>query len=33
MTHLPEAIECASHAFGELAELEERAFTLLDDVT
>jgi hypothetical protein len=31
MTNLPEAIERASHAFADLAELEERAYTLLDD--
>lgn len=33
MTNLPEAIERASHAFADLAELEERAYTLLDDAT
>jgi hypothetical protein len=33
MTNLPEAIESASLAFVELAELEERAYTLLDDIS
>jgi len=33
MTNLPEEIEHASHAFVELAELEERAYTLLDDIS
>lgn len=33
MTNLPEAIERASHAFAELADLEERAYTLLDDAS
>ena len=33
MTNLPDAIERTSHAFAELAELEERAYTLLDDAS
>jgi hypothetical protein len=33
MPHLPDAIECASHTFTELADLEERAFTLLSDAS
>ena len=33
MTHLPDAIERASHTFAELAELEEHAYRLLDDAS